>query len=154
MCAAPLRGLDHQRRPAGGASRLGRQHRRRGRHPGRAGRGVRPRALRGPRRHPYGKLFATLVAPRLGPVTEREPAQPLRFAQFIGLLFAIAGVTGFAFGAPLIGVIAAAFALTAAFLNAAFGICLGCQVYPWSPTSDCSADFIPSRPRPRRDGRS
>ncbi|MCB1290119.1 DUF4395 domain-containing protein [Mycolicibacterium sp.] len=87
-------------------------------------------ALRGPRRHPYGKLFATLVAPRLGPVTEREPAQPLRFAQFIGLLFAIAGVTGFAFGAPLIGVIAAAFALTAAFLNAAFGICLGCQVYP------------------------
>ncbi|MCB1265490.1 MAG: DUF4395 domain-containing protein [Mycobacterium sp.] len=87
-------------------------------------------ALRGPRRHPYGRLFATLVAPRLGPVTEREPAQPLRFAQFVGLLFAVAGVAGFAFSAPLVGVIATAFALAAAFLNAAFGICLGCQVYP------------------------
>ena len=30
-------------------------------------------ALRGPRRHPYGVIFAKLVAPRLSPVTEREP---------------------------------------------------------------------------------
>ena len=87
-------------------------------------------ALRGPRHHPYGRAFATLVAPRLGPVTEREPVPPLRFAQFVGLLFALVGVAGFAFGAPLVGVVATAFALAAAFLNAAFGICLGCQVYP------------------------
>ena len=87
-------------------------------------------ALRGPRRHPYGVLFATLVAPRVGPVTEREPVQPLRFAQFVGLIFTIIGLAGFAFGAPLVGVIATALALTAAFLNAAFGICLGCQIYP------------------------
>ncbi len=87
-------------------------------------------ALHGPRRHPYGKLFATLVAPRVGPVTEREPVQPLRFAQFVGLIFAVVGLAGFAFGAPLVGVIATALALAAAFLNAAFGICLGCQIYP------------------------
>ena len=87
-------------------------------------------ALRGPRRHPYGVLFATLVAPRVGPVTEREPVQPLRFAQFVGLIFTIIGLAGFALGAPLVGVIATALALTAAFLNAAFGICLGCQIYP------------------------
>lgn len=87
-------------------------------------------ALYGPRRHPYGLVFARLVAPRLGPVTEREPVPPLRFAQFVGMLFALAGVAGFALGAPLFGVIATAFALTAAFLNAAFGICLGCQIYP------------------------
>ena len=31
---------------------------------------------------------------------------------------------------PLLGVIATAFALFAAFLNAAFGICLGCQLDP------------------------
>ena len=30
-------------------------------------------AIGGPRRHPYGRVFATVVAPRLGPVTEREP---------------------------------------------------------------------------------
>ena len=87
-------------------------------------------ALHGPRRHPYGLIFARLVAPRLGPATEREPVPPLRFAQFVGLLFAVAGVAGFALGAPLLGVVATAFALTAAFLNAAFGICLGCQIYP------------------------
>ncbi len=87
-------------------------------------------ALRGPRRHPYGMIFANLVAPRLGPVTEREPAAPLRFAQGVGLLFAVVGTVGFLLGAPLVGVIATAFALAAAFLNAAFGICLGCKIYP------------------------
>lgn len=87
-------------------------------------------ALHGPRRHPYGLLYANLVAPRLSPTTEREPVQPLRFAQFVGLLFALFGAAGFALGAPTVGLIATAFALFAAFLNAAFGICLGCQVYP------------------------
>ena len=87
-------------------------------------------AVRGPRRHPYGLIFANLVAPRLSPVTEREPVEPLRFAQFVGLIFAAVGLAGFVLGAPLIGVIAAAFALAAAFLNAAFAICLGCQIYP------------------------
>ncbi|MEZ0350124.1 DUF4395 domain-containing protein [Mycobacterium sp. pR1184] len=87
-------------------------------------------ALGGPRRHPYGRVFATLVAPRLGPVKEREPVAPLKFAQLVGLVFAIVGTTGFAVGAPLVGVVATAFALVAAFLNAAFGICLGCQLYP------------------------
>lgn len=87
-------------------------------------------ALCGPRRHPYGRLFTGLVAPRLGPVTEREPAPPLRFAQLVGFGFAAIGIAGFALGSPLAGVTATAFALAAAFLNAAFGICLGCQVYP------------------------
>ena len=87
-------------------------------------------ALRGPRRHPYGQIFAKFVAPRLSATTEREPAAPLRFAQAVGLLFAVVGFVGFLVGAPLVGVIATAFALGAAFLNAAFGICLGCQIYP------------------------
>lgn len=87
-------------------------------------------ALRGPRQHPYGLIFAKLVAPRLSPVTEREPVPPLKFAQLVGFVFAVVGVAGFALGAPLLGVIATAFALFAAFLNAAFGICLGCQLYP------------------------
>ncbi len=87
-------------------------------------------ALRGPRRHPYGLIFAHLVAPRLSPVAEREPVPPLKFAQLVGFVFAAVGVVGFAIGAPLLGTIATAFALFAAFLNAAFGICLGCQIYP------------------------
>ena len=99
-------------------------------------------ALRGPRRHPYGKLFAKLVAPRLGPVSEREPVAPLRFAQLVGLIFAVVGFIGFVAGAPLVGIAATAFALGAAFLNAAFGICLGCQLYPlvsrFRPTPDAA----------------
>jgi hypothetical protein len=87
-------------------------------------------ALGGPRRHPYGRVFAALVAPRLGPVTDREPVPPLRFAQFVGLLFAVAGAVGFALGWTTLGLTATALALIAAFLNAAFGICLGCQLYP------------------------
>ena len=87
-------------------------------------------AVAGPRRHPYGIVFANVVAPRLGPVGEREPVAPLKFAQLVGLVFAVFGVAGFAAGASLVGVIATAAALVAAFLNAAFGICLGCQLYP------------------------
>jgi Ca2+/Na+ antiporter len=87
-------------------------------------------AVGGPRRHPYGLIFAKLVAPRLGPVREREPVPPLKFAQLVGLVFAVIGAAGFAAGASLVGLVAASAALVAAFLNAAFGICLGCQLYP------------------------
>jgi hypothetical protein len=87
-------------------------------------------AVSGPRTHPYGRLFATFVAPRLGPVTDREPVPPLKFAQLVGFLFAVVGAVGFATGLAALGLAATAFALVAAFLNAAFGICLGCQLYP------------------------
>jgi hypothetical protein len=87
-------------------------------------------ALGGPRKHPYGRIFATFVAPRLGPVTEKEPVPPLKFAQAVGFVFAVVGTVGFATGVTVVGLVATAFALIAAFLNAAFGICLGCQLYP------------------------
>lgn len=87
-------------------------------------------AVGGPRKHPYGRVFAAVVAPRLGPVREREPIPPLKFAQLVGLIFAVLGAAGFAAGASLFGLAATAAALAAAFLNAAFGICLGCQLSP------------------------
>jgi hypothetical protein len=87
-------------------------------------------AVRGPRQSPYGLLFARFVAPRLGPVAEREPVAPLKFAQLVGFVFAAIGVVGFATGLIALGEIATAFALIAAFVNAAFGICLGCPLYP------------------------
>jgi hypothetical protein len=88
-------------------------------------------ALRGPRQHPYGLIFANFIAPRLGPVTEREPLPPLKFAQLVGFIFAVAGAVSFGTGLIVPGLIATGFALVAAFLNAAFGICLGCQLYPF-----------------------
>ena len=39
------------------------------------------------------------------------------------------GVAGYAAGVTALGIVATAAALAAAFLNAAFGYCLGCQMY-------------------------
>jgi hypothetical protein len=78
---------------------------------------------------PYGLLFRTLVAPRLGPPTRFEPADPVRFAQGVGFAFAAVATVGFLTGATVLGIVAAAGALVAAFLNAVFGLCLGCELY-------------------------
>lgn len=78
---------------------------------------------------PYGLLYRYLVRPRLGPPKELEAQAPPRFAQGVGLVFAVAGVIGYAAGVTGLGVVATAFALIAAFLNGAFGICLGCELY-------------------------
>ena len=78
---------------------------------------------------PYSILFRTLVAPRLSKSTEREDTAPLRFAQGVGFGFAVVGVLGYATGLTALGIVATAFALAAAFLNAAFGFCLGCETY-------------------------
>jgi hypothetical protein len=86
-------------------------------------------ALAGLRASPYGLLFRTLVAPRLGPVREREPEAPPRFAQLVGLLFTVVGAAGYLLGVPALGAVATGFALVAALLNAATGFCLGCELY-------------------------
>ncbi|GEM34437.1 hypothetical protein NN3_54440 [Nocardia neocaledoniensis NBRC 108232] len=87
-------------------------------------------ASAGPAKHPYGRIYAAFIAPRLGPPTETEPVPPLRFAQLLGFVFAALALLGFALGSPIVGAVFAGFALFAAFLNAAFGVCLGCQIYP------------------------
>ena len=86
-------------------------------------------AFAGLRYAPYGVLFRRFVAPRLGPVREREPEPPARFAQLVGLLFALVGAAGFLLGAPVVGFVATGLALVAALLNAATGFCLGCELY-------------------------
>jgi hypothetical protein len=86
-------------------------------------------AFAGLRFSPYSLLYRYLVAPRLTPTDEREDAAPLRFAQGVGFAFAAAGTIGYATGATWLGITATAFALAAAFLNAAFAFCLGCETY-------------------------
>lgn len=86
-------------------------------------------AVAGLRYAPYGFLYRRLVQPRLAPPAELEAEAPPRFAQAVGLLFAAAGATGYLTGITALGVVAAGFALAAAFLNAAFDYCLGCEVH-------------------------
>lgn len=78
---------------------------------------------------PYGLLFRRLIRPRLGPPPELEDAAPPRFAQLVGLVFAVVGLVGYLTGATVLGVVATGFALVAAFVNAAVGLCLGCEAY-------------------------
>ena len=86
-------------------------------------------AGRGVQRTPYSWLFRTVIRPRIGPPAETEDAAPPRFAQAVGLGFAVVGLVGFLLGASLVGVVATGFALAAALLNAVFGLCLGCEAY-------------------------
>ncbi len=81
------------------------------------------------RHAPYGVLFRRVVAPRLGPPARFEAAEPPRFAQAVGAVFLLIATIGYIAGAPVVGMVATAAALVAAFLNAAFGFCLGCEVY-------------------------
>ena len=85
-------------------------------------------ALIGPHRSPYAIFFRRWVAPRLRSRPAPEPIQPPQFAQLVGLIFAGLALLG-ALVAPPLFFIATAMAFGAAFLNAAFSYCLGCQMY-------------------------
>jgi hypothetical protein len=85
--------------------------------------------LFGLRRSIYGFIYRNLIQPRLsGPVPSEDQRAP-RFAQLIGALFAFVALLGGITGNSAVFLIATSFALGAAFLNAAFGFCLGCQIY-------------------------
>ncbi|KQQ96007.1 hypothetical protein ASF62_03590 [Leifsonia sp. Leaf325] len=85
--------------------------------------------IAGIRRHPFAVIFRRVVLPRLTPTTEREDPRPPTFAQGVGLVVTGIGVVLGLFGIAPAVVIAAALAFVAAFLNSAFGFCLGCQIY-------------------------
>jgi hypothetical protein len=86
-------------------------------------------AALGVHRTPAAYLFRTFVRPRLQAPAALEDAAPPRFAQGVGLAFAVAGLVGYVSGTTWLGVAATALALTAALLNAVLRLCLGCRLY-------------------------
>jgi len=82
-----------------------------------------------PRTAPWGALYRFLVQPRLKPPADLEDPRPPRFAQGVGLFVVAIGLVLHLAGVPWALPIAAAAAFVAAFLNAVFGLCLGCQLY-------------------------
>ncbi len=86
-------------------------------------------ALVGLQAQPYGIVYRRLVRPRLTPPAELEDAAPPRFAQAVGLVFMVIALIASVLGVPVVATVAIAFALAAAFLNAAFNFCLGCEMY-------------------------
>ena len=83
----------------------------------------------GVQKTPTGLFFRSVVRPRLTPPDHLEDPAPPRFAQAVGLVFAVVATIGLATGATLLGQVFAGFAIVAAFLNAAFAFCLGCEMY-------------------------
>ncbi len=86
-------------------------------------------AFAGLQYHPYGWVYRTFVRPRLGEPAELEDSAPLRFAQLVGFIFASVAIVASLSSAATVALVATGFALGAAFLNAAFNICLGCEMY-------------------------
>ena len=86
-------------------------------------------AFRGPQFTPYAAIFKSIVKPRLKSAVITEDVRPPQFAQSVGLIFALTAIAGSVLGIPVIFTIAISFALAAAFLNAAFNYCLGCEMY-------------------------
>jgi hypothetical protein len=86
-------------------------------------------AIVGLHAQPYGIFYRKVVGPRLSPPQVLEDAAPPRFAQAVGLIFMLVALVSIVLGATLIAAIAIGFALAAAFLNAAFNFCLGCEMY-------------------------
>jgi hypothetical protein len=85
-------------------------------------------AFKGPQHTPYASIFKKVVKPRLHGDAPTEDVRPPQFAQRVGFGFTIVAIIGLLF-APALATVAVSFALAAAFLNAAFNFCLGCEIY-------------------------
>ncbi|MET9064934.1 DUF4395 domain-containing protein [Streptosporangium sandarakinum] len=75
---------------------------------------------------PYGMVFKGIVK---SPPSVLEDAAPPRFAQGVGLAFTLAALVGYITRVTPLALGATAAALFAAFLNAVFGFCLGCEMF-------------------------
>lgn len=87
------------------------------------------RVLTGPTLSPLGQLVTRVITPRLGVAPRPVPGPPKRFAQGIGAVVtttvAVLALTGHWGPAQLFLVLIATFA----FMEAAFGFCLGCKIF-------------------------
>jgi len=105
------------------------------------------RVLTGPRLSPLGRIATQLVAPRLRKFEKLLPGPPKRFAQGIGVAFSVTASALWIAGAVGPARIVVSMLALAAFLESAFGLCLGCKAFamlmrlgviPESVCDDCA----------------
>ena len=87
------------------------------------------RVLSGPTLSPLGQFVTRVVTPRLGRRERPVAGPPKRFAQAIGVVFSVTALvlTGLGFWTAaevVLGLLA-----TAALLESALGLCLGCKAF-------------------------
>ena len=93
--------------------------------------GFAARVLTGPKLSPLGQLATKVVTPRLSVQHRFSPGPPKRLAQGMGLtLSGTALVLHYGFGRKRAAKAVVAMLATAAGLEAFFGLCLACRMFP------------------------
>ena len=87
------------------------------------------RVLTGPTLSPLGQVVTRVVTPRLGVPERPVPGPPKRFAQGIGVAFSVTALVLTGLGYWTAAEVVLALLASAAFLESAFGLCLGCKVF-------------------------
>jgi hypothetical protein len=88
------------------------------------------RVVTGPTLSPLGQLVTKVVRPRLAVPARPVPGPPKRFAQAMGATFSLtAAVLAFGFGQVETAYVVLGMLATAAFLEAALAVCLGCRIF-------------------------
>lgn len=82
-----------------------------------------------PKMSPYPFLSRRLFLFKLFKKGEGEHRKPIRFSQQVGLLFVLPSLILLMFGFSA-GLVLVAFCFTASALNAFFGLCIACKLYP------------------------
>lgn len=87
------------------------------------------RVVTGPTLSPLGQLVTRVITPRLGLPERIVPGPPKRFAQGIGVAFSVTASVLVVLGAWGAAQVVLSMLAAAAFLEAAFGLCLGCKAF-------------------------
>jgi hypothetical protein len=87
------------------------------------------RVLTGPTLSPLGQLVTRVVTPRLGVEARPVAGPPKRFAQGIGAAFSLTALALTVLGYWTAAEVFLALLASAAFLESAFAICLGCRAF-------------------------
>ena len=88
------------------------------------------RVLTGPTLSPLGQLVTRVITPRLPIEPRLVPGPPKRFAQAIGAAFSVTAlVLTYGFDEWAAAQVVIGLLVGAAFLESAFGYCLGCKMF-------------------------
>ncbi len=87
------------------------------------------RVLTGPTLSPLGQLVTRVITPRLGLPERPVAGPPKRFAQGIGVAFSVTALALTGLGSWTAAEVVLGLLATAALLESALGLCLGCKTF-------------------------
>ena len=87
------------------------------------------RVLTGPTLSPLGQLVTRVLTPALDRPAKLVPGPPKRFAQGVGVAFSVTALVLLLVGQWGAAQVVLGMLAGAAFLEAAFGLCLGCRAF-------------------------